>query len=180
MSRALPAGAVWGANHNWHEVQHKRMKREGENPVPHYWAHVFWVFGASDMDDFLAKSKGMNLNGHMDRIKVPFLVTHGANDRQIGVEYAHQAYAQLTNCPKRRAQDLHRARRRGRTCRRGQHGLWARLHRRLVRRYAGRSDRLTGGALALYSLPPRSAWHLPQEWGGFTKEIQHPKRHNRS
>jgi dipeptidyl aminopeptidase/acylaminoacyl peptidase len=59
-----------------------------------------WVFGASDMEDFHAKTADMNLNGHMERIKVPFLVTHGANDRQIGVEYAHQAYAQLTNSSK--------------------------------------------------------------------------------
>ena len=95
------SGSVWGANHNWAEVQRKRMRREGENPVPHYWAHVMWVFGATDMDDFLAKAEGMNLNGHMDRIKVPFLVTHGAEDRQIGVEYAHQAYDQLVNSPNR-------------------------------------------------------------------------------
>ena len=52
------SGAVWGANHNWAEVQHKRLRREGENPVPHYWAHVQWVFGASDRDDFLAKAGG--------------------------------------------------------------------------------------------------------------------------
>ena len=95
------SAAVWGANHNWAEVQQKRLRREGENPVPHYWAHVMWVFGATDMDDFLAKAEGMNLNGHMDRIKVPFLVTHGEQDRQIGIEYAYQAYDQLTNCPKR-------------------------------------------------------------------------------
>jgi dienelactone hydrolase len=95
------SGAVWGANHNWAEVQQKRLRREGENPVPHYWAHVMWVFGAKDMDDFLAKAEGMNLNGHMDRIKVPFLVTHGEQDRQIGLEYAHQAYEQLVNSPKR-------------------------------------------------------------------------------
>jgi dienelactone hydrolase len=95
------SGACWGANHNWAEVQQKRLRREGENPVPHYWAHVMWVFGAIDMDDFHAKTKDMDLGGHMDRIKVPFLVTHGANDRQIGVEYAHQAYEQLTNSPKR-------------------------------------------------------------------------------
>jgi dienelactone hydrolase len=94
------SGAVWGANHNWAEVQQKRLRREGENPVPHYWAHVMWVFGATDMDDFLKKAEGMNLNGHMDRIKVPFLVTHGENDRQIGLEYAHQAYEQLVNSPK--------------------------------------------------------------------------------
>ena len=95
------SAAVWGANHNWAEVQQKRLRREGENPVPHYWAHVMWVFGATDMDDFLTKAAGMNLNGHMDRIKVPFLVTHGEQDRQIGLEYAHQAYDQLTNSPKR-------------------------------------------------------------------------------
>lgn len=95
------SGAAWGANHNWHEVQFKRMKREGENPVPHYWGHVFWVFGAENMDDFLEKSKDMNLNGHMDRIRVPFLVTHGVNDRQISPDYAQQAYDQLVNSPRR-------------------------------------------------------------------------------
>ncbi|MEV5020896.1 alpha/beta hydrolase [Sphingobium sp. LMA1-1-1.1] len=95
------SGAVWGANHNWREVQDKRMKREGENPVPHYWAHVMWAFGAKDMDEFLEKSRGMNLNGHMDRIKVPFLVTHGAQDRQISVSYADDLYEQLVNSPRR-------------------------------------------------------------------------------
>jgi len=95
------SGAVWGANHNWREVQDKRMKREGENPVPHYWAHVMWAFGAGDMDEFLEKSQGMNLNGHMDRIKVPFLVTHGAQDRQISVSYADDLYGQLINSPRR-------------------------------------------------------------------------------
>ncbi|MGE4431382.1 MAG: alpha/beta hydrolase family protein [Sphingobium sp.] len=94
------SGACWGANHNWAEVQQKRLRREGENPVPHYWAHVMWAFGAQDMEDFHAKSADMNLNGHMDRIKVPFLVTHGAQDRQISVDYAHQAHAQLVNSPR--------------------------------------------------------------------------------
>jgi len=95
------SGAVWGANHNWAEVQQKRLRREGENPVPHYWAHVLWVFGAKDMDDFHEKSKDMTLDGVMERIKVPFLVTHGAQDRQISVDYAHQSYEQLTNSPQR-------------------------------------------------------------------------------
>jgi dienelactone hydrolase len=97
----IASGAVWGANHNWREVQDRRIAREGENPVPHYWAHVFWAFGARDMDDFLEKSKDMNLNGHMDRIKVPFLVTHGAKDRQISVDYADDLYDQLINSPRR-------------------------------------------------------------------------------
>jgi dipeptidyl aminopeptidase/acylaminoacyl peptidase len=96
------SGAVWGANHNWAEVQQKRLRREGENPVPHYWNHVQWVFGASDMDDLLRKVEGMTLNGVMERIKVPFLVTHGAHDRQISVDYAKQSYEQLSSSPNRK------------------------------------------------------------------------------
>jgi alpha-beta hydrolase superfamily lysophospholipase len=95
------SGAVWGANHNWFEVQERRMRREGENPVPHYWKHVWWVFDATDQDDFMEKARGMNLNGQMEKIRVPFLVTHGEKDRQISLDYAHQAYDQLTNSPRR-------------------------------------------------------------------------------
>jgi dienelactone hydrolase len=95
------SGAVWGANHNWAEVQQKRLRREGENPVPHYWAHVMWAFGAKDMDDFHSKSADMHLNGVMERIKVPFLVTHGERDRQITLDYAHQSFGQLTASARR-------------------------------------------------------------------------------
>ena len=94
-------GAVWGANHNWGEMQKRRLKREGENPVPHYWEHVRWVWGAKDMDEFMAKAEGIHLNGILDRVKVPFLVTHGEQDRQIPLEYAYQTYDQLVNSPKR-------------------------------------------------------------------------------
>jgi dienelactone hydrolase len=94
-------GAVWGANHDWRAVQQARLKREGENPVPHYWKHVQWVFGAADLDDFFAKAEAMHLNGVLDRIRVPFLVTHGENDRQIPLKYAHETFAQLVNSPRR-------------------------------------------------------------------------------
>ncbi|HXH16630.1 MAG TPA: alpha/beta fold hydrolase [Sphingomonas sp.] len=95
------SGAVWGANHDWAEVQQKRLRREGENPVPHYWAHVMWAFGTDDMDVFLDRAKDMTLNGVLDRIRVPFLVTHGEKDRQISLDYAHHSYDQLVNSPRR-------------------------------------------------------------------------------
>lgn len=94
-------GAVWGANHNWGEVQIRRQAREGDRPVPHYWEHVQWVFGANDMTEFMALASHVHLNGVLDRIRVPFLVTHGSNDRQIPVDYARQTYDQLVNSPKR-------------------------------------------------------------------------------
>lgn len=94
-------GAVWGANHNWGEVQVRRQAREGDRPVPHYWEHCRWVFGASDQEEFMRVASRLNLTGVLDRVRVPFLVTHGSRDRQIPVEYAHQTYEQLVNSPRR-------------------------------------------------------------------------------
>jgi dienelactone hydrolase len=99
--KRLALGVAWGANHHWFEVQEGRRQREGENPVPHYWDHVFWVWGASDMDDFIEKTKGMHLNGVADQITAPLLITHGVGDRQINVKYAHQTYDQAVNSPNR-------------------------------------------------------------------------------
>jgi len=94
-------GACWGANHNWGEVQTRRLAREGDRPVPHYWEHVQWVWGAKDLEEFMRIAREVHLNGVLDRVRVPFLVTHGSKDRQIPVEYAHQTYDQLVNSPKR-------------------------------------------------------------------------------
>lgn len=95
------SGAVWGANHNWAEVQERRLRREGENPVPHYWNHVMWVFGARSLEEFKEKSRAMHLNGILERIQAPFLVTHGERDRQIPLDYARQTYGQLVNSVRR-------------------------------------------------------------------------------
>lgn len=99
--KRIALAVAWGANYDWAAVQEARRRREGENPVPHYWDHVHWVFGASDMDDFIEKTKNMRLEGVVEDITVPFLVTHGIGDRQIPVEYAHKEYEAAVNSPKR-------------------------------------------------------------------------------
>jgi len=94
-------GVVWGANHDWRDVQKRRLEREGNLPVPHYWAHVCWVWGAKDIDDFMRIAEQVHLDGVVERIKVPFLVTHGEKDSQIPLKWAHRTYEQLVNSPKR-------------------------------------------------------------------------------
>jgi dienelactone hydrolase len=94
-------GVVWGANHDWRDVQKKRLAKEGSFPVPHYWEHVRWVWGAKDMDDFMRIAENVHLDGVLDRIKVPFLVTHGEKDSQIPLHWAERTYEQLVNSPKR-------------------------------------------------------------------------------
>ncbi|MFM0195393.1 prolyl oligopeptidase family serine peptidase [Paraburkholderia strydomiana] len=94
-------GVVWGANHDWRDVQKRRMEREGDFPVPHYWEHVRWVWGAKDNDDFMRIADNVHLDGILDRIEVPFLVTHGEKDSQIPLKWAHRTYDQLVNSPQR-------------------------------------------------------------------------------
>ena len=94
-------GVVWGANHDWRDVQKRRLAREGDLPVPHYWAHVCWVWGARDIDDFMKIAEQVHLDGILDRIHVPFLVTHGEKDSQIPLQWAQRTYDQLVNSPKR-------------------------------------------------------------------------------
>jgi len=94
-------GVVWGANHDWRDVQQRRLEREGNFPVPHYWAHVRWVWGAKDQDEFMRIAEQVHLDGVLDRIRVPFLVTHGEKDSQIPLKWAERTYEQLVNSPRR-------------------------------------------------------------------------------
>ena len=92
---------AWGANFNWGELQKRRAAREGDRPVPHYWEHVQWVWGKESFEEFMEFAPRVTLQDSIDRITVPFLVTHGSNDRQIPREYALQQYAGAINSPKR-------------------------------------------------------------------------------
>jgi pimeloyl-ACP methyl ester carboxylesterase len=103
--KRLALCVAWGANHNWGAVQRRRKEREGERPVPHYWEHVLWVWGAEGdehhLDAFLDFADDVHLDGVVENITVPFLIAHGANDRQIPVAMAHRSYEQAVNSPKR-------------------------------------------------------------------------------
>jgi dienelactone hydrolase len=99
--KRLALAVAWGANHNWGEVQKRRLEREGENPVPHYWEHVLWVWGQPDIPTFIRYAERVQLDGVVEQITCPFLITHGENDRQIPVAYAHRSYDQAVHSPKR-------------------------------------------------------------------------------
>ena len=92
---------AWGANFNWGELQKRRLAREGDRPVPHYWEHVQWVWGKNTLEEFMAFAPAVTLENCIDKITVPFLITHGSNDRQIPREYALQQYEGAVNSPKR-------------------------------------------------------------------------------
>lgn len=92
---------VMGGNHNWGEMQRRRAANEGDRPVPHYWDHVLWVFGKESREEFLTWAPSMDLTGVIEGLRCPLLVTHGAGDRQIPVEFARQTYDQAVNAASR-------------------------------------------------------------------------------
>jgi dienelactone hydrolase len=99
--KRLKLAVAWGANHNWGQVQKRRREREGENPVPHYWQHVLWVWGETDIDTFIRNAERVTLDGVVEQITCAFLITHGENDRQIPVADAYRSYEQAVNSRKR-------------------------------------------------------------------------------
>jgi dienelactone hydrolase len=93
--------AVMGANHLWGDLQTRRLAREGENPVPHYWDHVMWVWGKKTLDEFMAYTPNITLDGQIEKLRMPYLVTHGEGDRQIPVSDAYRSYEQAIHSAKR-------------------------------------------------------------------------------
>ena len=92
---------AWGANHNWGALQQRRLAREGDRPVPHYWDHVMWVWGKESLEDFMRFVPRITLEGHLAELRIPFLVVHGTNDRQIPAGDAQLSYDQAINSPDR-------------------------------------------------------------------------------
>jgi dipeptidyl aminopeptidase/acylaminoacyl peptidase len=54
-----------------------------------------WILGLSDSDAALERAKLFSLAGVAEKIDCPVLITHGANDRVVPVQAAHDLYAAL-------------------------------------------------------------------------------------
>ncbi len=92
---------AWGAQYDWGETQRgRRDNPKSALPVPHYWDHVGWVFGAKGIDAIVEASAKISLRGILDRIRCPILVLHGENDRQIPLDFARRVVAECVNSPR--------------------------------------------------------------------------------
>ena len=101
MEKRFRLCVAWGALFDWGELQRRRLTREGDRPVPHYWDHVQWVWGKNSVEEIVEFASKVTLEPVIEKITVPFLVTHGANDRQVPREFALRQYERAVNSPKR-------------------------------------------------------------------------------
>ncbi|MCF2571124.1 alpha/beta hydrolase family protein [Brevibacterium sp. UCMA 11754] len=93
---------AWGANYDWGKQFRERIAGQGtERSVPHVFEHVMWVLGAQSLENAAEIADGFTLEGILEHITVPILITHGENDRQITVDKAEATFEECTNSPNR-------------------------------------------------------------------------------
>ncbi|WP_410631091.1 alpha/beta hydrolase family protein [Amycolatopsis sp. cmx-4-83] len=96
---------AWGAIYDWGALQRRRQQQLAEAPaeksVPHFWEHVLWTFGQTSLEGLAHFTARMNLVEDSRRIRMPFLVLHGSNDRQVPVEMARRQYDAAVNSVRR-------------------------------------------------------------------------------
>jgi fermentation-respiration switch protein FrsA (DUF1100 family) len=62
--------------------------------------HVRWVFGVETFDQALAKLKEFKLDGVVQSMRCPFLLTHGSEDKQTPLRDAHKLFAAVGSADK--------------------------------------------------------------------------------
>jgi alpha-beta hydrolase superfamily lysophospholipase len=89
------ACVAWGPHYDYHAVWEKRwaaMKKD-HNSVATSHFQLPWVLGTKDMESAMAKVKQFTLAGVADRIRCPFLIVWGTQDKLTPRSVADQLYA---------------------------------------------------------------------------------------
>ena len=54
--------------------------------------HILWVFNTKNYEDTFKKLEGFRLDGVVQNMKCPFLLTHGIDDKQVSTRDAKLLY----------------------------------------------------------------------------------------
>lgn len=88
----IKAVVAWGAMYSVYEDlwQHYPPLRR----------QLVWITGSRDEAEAQAKLRAFTLEGILDRVRVPALITHGVNDEMVPVESAHRTYQEIASADK--------------------------------------------------------------------------------
>ena len=86
------ACVAWGAIWDYHETWRQRIERlrNASLSVPPH--HLLWVTGTDDYDEALKRIEGFRLDGVAQKVKCPFLLTHGTEDEQVPLADARKLF----------------------------------------------------------------------------------------
>jgi dienelactone hydrolase len=90
------ACVAWGAQWDYYDTWKRRFDLLDSGTVPSLSVppeHLMWVFGVSTREAAMKKLEGFRLDGIVQKMKCPFLLTHGAGDEQIPLAIAEKCFA---------------------------------------------------------------------------------------
>ncbi|OGA48111.1 MAG: hypothetical protein A3F74_00290 [Betaproteobacteria bacterium RIFCSPLOWO2_12_FULL_62_58] len=95
LDHRFKACVAWGAQWDVHAMWVRRLEaiRQGNQvalPVPV--DHVRWVFGVDTFEQALEKLKAFKLDGVVQGMQCPFLLTHGTEDQQVPMSDAQKLF----------------------------------------------------------------------------------------
>ena len=101
LKAAVSFGAFYGIDGGWERALRGGGESESglSDGLPESGLHAMHVTCTDTVDAAVAVLKSLSLEGVLDRIRVPFLVVHGENDRQVTLDHARRTIAGTVNSP---------------------------------------------------------------------------------
>lgn len=91
----LKAVAAWGAIYDYHHVWEDRLNNRGTSGAPTF--QLMFITGKDSIESAVDHVKDFRIVPFADRITQPFLVMHGAEDRQIPMADAQKMFDALSS-----------------------------------------------------------------------------------
>jgi dipeptidyl aminopeptidase/acylaminoacyl peptidase len=88
--KRLKAAVAWGAIYDYFGVWERRMAGDGMAAAPTF--QLMFITGTENMQDAIRRIENFRVAMFAGRISCPFLIVHGAEDRQISMADAHAMY----------------------------------------------------------------------------------------
>ncbi|MDP7169022.1 MAG: prolyl oligopeptidase family serine peptidase [Nitrospinota bacterium] len=92
MDRRFKACVAWGAIWDYHGTWKGRFDSQGKAAQGVPTDYIHWVLNTKSEREALDKLEGFKLDGVVQKMRCPFLLTHGEDDRQISLRDARALY----------------------------------------------------------------------------------------
>lgn len=92
MEPRFAACVAWGAIWDYHETWRKRIEASFKTSLSVPGHHISWILDVDTLDEALTKLEDYRLDGVVQQMRCPFLVTHGAEDEQVPLADAQALY----------------------------------------------------------------------------------------
>jgi dienelactone hydrolase len=92
MEPRFAACVAWGAIWDYHATWKKRVEAAFNAAMSVPGHHITWILGVNTVEEALKKLEPYKLDGVVQNMRCPFLITHGADDEQVPLADAEALY----------------------------------------------------------------------------------------